>query len=150
MVNSTLSHEGQNEASVIDQEDFTANLWFLKRLALYQETKPYMITFDPVNLGVDKTNHAYELHAVTPIDCRPHMDTFKLDTQGFELLTWNTELQPTDFDDDGKIERIYYPEVLASFQRTFPQFCHIHVFAHLVSSHHFSRDARPAALKPPN
>jgi hypothetical protein len=112
--------------------DVPVGMWFLDRLELYKTTKPYMITFDTTGFNGAKTNHSYSKHTVRVTDARHDRARFSIDTHGFEFLDWPTALDSVMFDNDAAVKSKYYPELLARFQAQFPQFSHVHVFAHLV------------------
>ncbi|RWA09520.1 hypothetical protein EKO27_g5577 [Xylaria grammica] len=107
------------------------SFWFLTR-GLYQETRPYIITFDPTELGIKKTNHEFTEHKIVPSDARGSMKSFDIGVHGFQFeSSWGTCLQSPDFDDESKVKAIYYPEITSQFCRLFPHFSHVEVLGHL-------------------
>ncbi|KAI0469331.1 hypothetical protein F4859DRAFT_140936 [Xylaria cf. heliscus] len=109
----------------------TLRFYFLTR-GLYQDTKPYMITFDPGEFGIEKTNHEYTEHGVLPINARSSMSVFDIGKHGFQFEpSWNTCLGSSDFDDESKIKGVYYPEIIEHVRRSFPHFTHVEPIEHL-------------------
>jgi hypothetical protein len=58
--------------------------------------------------GAPRVLFGTERHSVPIHDMRPHRAALSLDREGFELLDHETA---ADLDDDGEVERIYYPEI---------------------------------------
>lgn len=88
-----------------------ASVYYLERLSLYENEKPYMTTFDPADLGGKMTNHQFKPKNVAIHDAQRLKTEFKLDTHGFAFHKWSMKLQSEDFDDEQKVLDIYYPEI---------------------------------------
>jgi len=124
---------------------FTATVWYLERLDLYKDEKPYMITFDPTGFGGQKTNHKYSQHEVLMTDVRGREGDFTLAKQGFQFLKWSTALVFQDFDDENVIRERYYPEIVEQVQNVFPDAVEVSVLTHLLRKRQdFSKDLTPS------
>lgn len=109
-----------------------AHVWYLDRLDLYKDERPYMITFDVSGFSGSKTNHSYSKYPVVMTDVRSSQDKFTIDVQGFEFRNWATKLDSASFDNERVVREQYYPELLEYARTAYPSVSHIHVFAHLV------------------
>lgn len=59
--------------------------------------------------GPDKRNAQYESHTITIHNGRLNQAAYELETHGFEIMDYPTEVQ--DFFDDEEVRRLYYPEM---------------------------------------
>jgi hypothetical protein len=100
---------------------FKTLVYHLACLDLYQDEKPYMITFDASNFGGEKTNHRYTENAVLMSDARAIQDRFTLNVHGFEFHSWPTTLCSAHFDDEEAIRDRYYPELLIQMHKLLPE-----------------------------
>jgi hypothetical protein len=114
------------------QSRIQADIWYLDRLDLYKDERPYMITFDVSGFSGSKTNHSYSKYPVVITDVRFSQKKFSIDVQGFEFRNWATKLDSASFDNERVVREQYYPEILEHVRTAFPSISHIHVFAHLV------------------
>jgi hypothetical protein len=71
---------------------------------------PVNETFGPNNIRRRVTGEN-EVRQMTIRDGRPHLDEFRLDVSGFELVEHRTQMR--DFFDKEELKRVYYPEVEA-------------------------------------
>jgi hypothetical protein len=110
-----------------------ASIWYLARIGLYEDEKPYMTTFDTSAFGCKNTNHEYKQHEVSITDVRGNANGFLLDRHGFQFLNWKTKLCPQEFDDDELVRKRYYPEIIELAQAVFPAVAEIHIIEHLVN-----------------
>ena len=102
------SENGQPKCELI-------RLAFLKWLPIYKESKPFQI-FTSVPLGVPTTNLVFEEDTIVPVyNIRNVPTTFTLNAHGFQLCKDDSEFSL--FDDVGKIEETYLPEVKAMVEK---------------------------------
>lgn len=108
-------------------------IYYLKRLQLYKEEKPYMLTFElPEDVG-ESTNHVYEEVKIKATDAHPNIGQFSLDVNGFQFETWPTDLLPADFDNDDIIKSRYYPQLISRIREAFPNVIDVMPIGHTVS-----------------
>ena len=69
--------------------------------------KPRNFTYDPPP-GVERTNAAYEPHAMPVYDVRPIASELSVDGEGIELLEHRSAVH--GFEDEEEIRQVYYPE----------------------------------------
>jgi hypothetical protein len=83
---------------------------YVKRLALYNEVKPYCLNV-PVFPNGRMHNIEYEYcEGITVRDIRGRESAFNLDIHGFEIAHFKTSLHPLDFEDNSVIYTRYFPE----------------------------------------
>lgn len=97
--------------------EVVTDLWYLKRLPLYDTQKPYFINFPVPSDGKDvppQHNVLHEqVHDISITDIRGHESDFVLDTHGFELDHHETSLTNEEFEIDHIVREKYYPEIVA-------------------------------------
>lgn len=108
------------------------NLFYLDRLDLYRDEKPYIIAFDIPEAVGQSSNHQYKPHEVQIHDLTSQKDQFTLASNGFEYHHWPTKFQSADFDTPHTVKHGYYPELLKQMRLEFPSAREIHVLTHLV------------------
>lgn len=91
----------------------TADVHYLKRLALYRKEKPFQL-FVPVDEDAADQRHTnleFEPKEQTFVDIRDNVGDFSLDTHGFQVERWPTALSPASFKDEDIVKTQYLPEV---------------------------------------
>ncbi|VUC32119.1 unnamed protein product [Clonostachys rosea] len=89
------------------------SLGFLADLKRYLTEKPYFLkgTKDRPD-DFTLTNILTDLYTNVPvINARGFEDTFLLDTHGFQLFRHSTSMSNDDFDNDDKLEQVYFSEM---------------------------------------
>ncbi|PLZ03924.1 methyltransferase [Burkholderia sp. WAC0059] len=99
-------------STVLDERATTAGRHALEAEVNYLapgQGRPVSYTFEPPP-GTPWVTGALEAHRVTIRDARPSAQNgeFTLDTSGFERVSHRSAL--TDFSDEDRIRRVYYPE----------------------------------------
>ncbi|KAH6973824.1 hypothetical protein BKA56DRAFT_592590 [Ilyonectria sp. MPI-CAGE-AT-0026] len=99
----------------VDRRDLNTihrGFFYLTRLDLYQEQKPYVVNFPVTDADFKRTNLSHKLHEDIPLcDVRGHEDRFCLDTHGFQMLKHSSKMPNEDFENDAIIRSTYYPEI---------------------------------------
>jgi len=111
-----------------------ASIYYLQKLDLYKREKPFMLTFDPSNLGGIRSNHEFAATSVNLIDAQPIRSSFRLDVNGYEFHTWPITMESKDFDDDTIVKDRYYPEIVERVKTLRPDAIEVVILAHLVES----------------
>src|ERR1700750_1613222 len=91
--------------------DVETELWFLQREDKHEAEKPYKLRYDPGE-DVPRSNCTNELvHQITVHDIRGREGDFTIEREGFTVSRLVTKLTPEEFDDDKKIQEVYYAEL---------------------------------------
>lgn len=90
-----------------------AEVDYLQRLPLYQREKPFQLFVPICEIDPDarSTNLAFEKKTQTFVDIRERVDDFSLDSNGFQVQTSPSKLDPQSFGDRRLIEDNYLPEI---------------------------------------
>jgi hypothetical protein len=112
----------------------SSKAFYLSKLKLYENEKPYMFTFHVPETVGQQTNHSYESFDIDFHDARPIMDSFSLNLHGFQFCKWETGLISSDFDDATIVRTKYYEEIVGYMHNLLPEAHKIHVLTHLVQS----------------
>ena len=86
---------------------------YLKKLPLYQNEKPFQL-FIPVDADAPDqrtTNLEFESKECTFSDIRDSVHSYSLDTDGFQVLQFPTQVDPPSFQDRSIVESRYFSEV---------------------------------------
>jgi hypothetical protein len=111
-------------------------LYYLAPLEKYLTTKPYFVNW-PVHdtPGAEQTNLSHKIYNDIYInDIRGSENEFRIDTQGFQLVSHSTALTNDDFEDDSVIRAKYYPEIENLIKTTLGA-TRVLVFEHTVNTH---------------
>ncbi|KAG9251653.1 uncharacterized protein F5Z01DRAFT_728411 [Emericellopsis atlantica] len=93
--------------------DYTTSgeIGYLDRLKLYEEEKPYIVTFLLSNTpGAKHSNLSISYHPVNIRDIRHSTQTFTTGTHGFELVKFPTSATTEELRNQGAIRDLYFPE----------------------------------------
>src|SRR6266536_2995173 len=90
--------------------DVFAELGYLQRLDLYRHEKPFQI-FIPIEDDTRQTNLEFEQKSQNIVDIRPNLNSFRLDTNGFEVRHLPTAVDYGSFQDENSIMSQYLPEI---------------------------------------
>ena len=90
-----------------------AEMLFLQDIEVYKVEKPFQVLFDVSGFGKDaiQTNLRVHSRPVQIRDARGEEARFRLAEHGFEFRSFVTSMRDSDFDDNTKIEGIYFNEV---------------------------------------
>jgi|SRR5579871_6650264 len=91
--------------------DVSSELVFLQQDTKHETEKPYKLQYDPGN-DLPRKNCVDELQEGIVIhDMRAKVHDFTLESNGFCVMKMESQLNPEDFDDDSKIQKVYYNEL---------------------------------------
>ncbi|EER38582.1 conserved hypothetical protein [Histoplasma capsulatum var. duboisii H88] len=88
-------------------------IFYIERLPLYEEEKPFFLNFPPSGPGQRQSNVVYCRREVSITDVRNHEGLFTLDTTGFQYKHFATTVDYKDFASPAAIEGTFLKEVEA-------------------------------------
>ena len=109
----------------------TTTMNFMERLALYDEEKPFLLTFEPPE-DFPRTNVKLGKHNLTITDIRGLENDFSIEKNGFSVMPIASRLLYDDFNDDESIKKVYLKE-LANHVKELLGASKVQVFEHIVS-----------------
>lgn len=112
-------------------EAFTTQVYFLKKLSLYETEKPYSLRFTPPE-GFLRANVALEPHTIPIHDIRPSKDELSLENNGFAVMHLDTRMRYEDFDNEQMIKEVYLREVSETLQEYLGA-SQVQIFEHTVT-----------------
>jgi hypothetical protein len=111
---------------VIDTE-----LFYLTKDAKHETDKPYELRYDPGGI-VPITNITNKSKRVLIHNSRPLQTSQSFQERGFTSARIDCSLTADEFDDETKVEEVYYPAVEKLIWQTFPDAVEIKILEHLV------------------
>lgn len=121
------------ERGKAETKTIEASIYYLQKLDLYKKEKPFMLTFDPSNLGGSRSNHEFVATSVNLINAQPIRSSFQLDVNGYEFHTWPIRMESAAFDNDTIVKDRYYPEVVERVKALRPGAVEVIILTHLVA-----------------
>ncbi|KAF1344240.1 hypothetical protein BDV97DRAFT_364146 [Delphinella strobiligena] len=115
-------------------EAFTTQVYFLKKLSLYETEKPYSLRFTPPE-GFPRANVALESHNIPVHDIRSSKDELSLEKNGLAIMDLDTRMKYEDFDNEQAIREVYLREVSEALQGYLGA-SHVQIFEHTVRKRH--------------
>lgn len=109
-----------------------SSMYFLDKIPLYQEEKPYRLKFQPRS-DIPDTNIHVKQHQVTFTDARSRLKEYSLESHGFQLIPLQSRMRYSDFQDNEKVENVYLEDVANSLKELMNA-SRVQIFEHLVSS----------------
>jgi hypothetical protein len=105
----TLSCE-QREGATSTEDVVHAEMHFLKREEKWKTEKPYRFRYR-VPQDVARTNVAFEVCNIDIYDMRRFLPSLDLFSNGFEVVSFQTQMQNADWSDPNRISSRYLPEL---------------------------------------
>jgi len=138
MSTSTQTQTGQKFGTTADipipRGDTTTKLTFFVPPA--DGSTPYNLAggnIDNPPAGVPPRNYGEDTHEVTIHDIRGREHEFDINVNGFGVVAGvKSGMEYADFEDDGKIERAYYPEVERVLLENLPGSKRVFIFDHTI------------------
>lgn len=94
--------------------------------------KPYSLRYEP-SKDFPRTNFASEARHIAIEDVRGRENEFALDRQGFALLRIEPSMEYDDFDDNDKVQTIYFKQVAEGIRKMLGA-SRVQIFEHVVSN----------------
>lgn len=103
----------------------------MQRDELHQEAKPFKLQYDPGD-DIPRTNCVNKTYdSVLIRDLRGCVRGFSFQKNGFSILRLESQLEPDEFYDQARVEKVYYPE-LQNLLRQYLGAKRVEVLEHLV------------------
>jgi hypothetical protein len=116
-------------------DDIRTELKFMAKEARHETEKAYELRYLNTE-GFPRTNISPDRQEVTIRNFRALQTPQSFEEYGFFATTLDCPMAAADFDDDQKVEGIYYPAVKAFLQRLFPDAAEIGMLEHTVGFAH--------------
>lgn len=117
--------------SYTEEETILTSLLYLVKDRQHLIEKPYEVRYDTKGV-IPNTNMSNESKKVHIHDFRSRADAQSLHDFGFATAKIKNLLSPTEFDDEAKVEELYYPAVENLLWSQFPDASEIRVLEHFV------------------
>ena len=113
----TTAKEIEDDLGHDSKRTITSSMWYLERLPLYDVEKPYTMRYEPEE-GIPQTNFKKVQHPMVVRSMRePGAGPFLLGECGFQLMELKSQLEPEEFWDNEKVQRVYIQEVKEALKR---------------------------------
>jgi hypothetical protein len=109
----------------------TTTINFIRKDDLYNEEKPYLLTFEPLG-DFPKTNVNLDHCDIKVENIRGYEDTFSVEENGFAIINISTKLSYEDFDDEELVKSVYLKEVGGALKQ-FLGASRIQIFEHIMN-----------------
>ena len=124
---------GEAKGEVFDCDEVQTEVFHLVKDEKHEHEKPYEVRYD--NGGaVPRTNIVQESKPISVRNFRPLETKGSFEEYGFASAKLDCSMTAAEFDDDRKVEAMYYPAVEKLLKECFPDVHEVKILEHGVSN----------------
>ncbi|OTA55104.1 hypothetical protein K449DRAFT_438935 [Hypoxylon sp. EC38] len=116
-------------------DNIKTEICYLSKESKHENEKPYEMRYDP-GREFPRTNMSNDFRSVTIRNFRQLQDSQSFEKYGFTAIKVDCSMTASEFDDEEKVYRIYYPEIEELLHQIFPDAVEIKILEHGIRKRH--------------